>query len=157
MLHITLQELEVLARFIAEALKLHVLKARRYHKGLVSLKPALAHAYLARMVVQLRDEVVVDERIAERLKTMRRLQHEPCALGRIPPVEIWIAAHLPLPQHFLYFLPEPHGQRSLRPTFGSSLTMGVSPTSSPSLNFHPSASRTNCETSWWLQNSPFAV
>ena len=31
-----------------------------------------------------------------------------------------------LPQHFLYFLPLPHGQGSFRPTFGSSNSTGVS-------------------------------
>ena len=64
---------------------------------------------------------------------------------------------LHLPQHFLYFLPLPHGQGSLRPIFGSSRVVGFSPTSSPSSNFQPSASFTKVETSWWLQNSPFAV
>ena len=121
------------------------------------LETPLADAYLPGVVVELRDEVVVDERVAERLQPVRRLEDEPRALGGVPPVEIGIAAHLPFPQHFLYFLPDPHGHRSLRPTFGSSRTIGVSPTSSPSLNFHPSDSRTNCDTSWWLQNSPFAV
>ena len=28
----------------------------------------------------------------------------------------------PAPQHFLYFFPLPHGQGSLRPTFGSGRT-----------------------------------
>src|ERR1044072_8679420 len=37
-----------------------------------------------------------------------------------------------MPWHFLYFLPEPHGQGSLRPTFGWSLTtVLILPSSSP--------------------------
>src|SRR5687767_8091799 len=36
-----------------------------------------------------------------------------------------------LPQHFLYFFPEPHGQVSLRRTFGSVLRIVFGPSSSP--------------------------
>src|SRR5690606_11340472 len=31
----------------------------------------------------------------------------------------------PAPQHLLYFLPEPQGQGSLRPTFGSAVAVGA--------------------------------
>jgi hypothetical protein len=34
----------------------------------------------------------------------------------------FVAILQPLPQHFLYFLPLPHGQGSLRPTFGSRMS-----------------------------------
>jgi len=41
-------------------------------------------------------------------------------LGRIP-LSLLASAHAPW--HFLYFLPEPHGQRSFRPTFGTLASM----------------------------------
>src|SRR5687768_955103 len=44
------------------------------------------------------------------------------------------AVQAALPQHFLYFLPLPHGQASLRPTLGPSRTIGGPATSSPSTN-----------------------
>src|SRR5690606_28201668 len=39
--------------------------------------------------------------------------------------------HRPAPWHFLYFLPLPQGQRSFRPTFGSSRRTVRTPASSP--------------------------
>ena len=46
-----------------------------------------------------------------------------------------------LPQHFLYFLPEPHGQGSFLPIFGVSRTIGSGLTNSPSINFHSPSMR----------------
>ena len=55
------------------------------------------------------------------------------------PVEIeeeGLRLHFPLPQHFLYFLPLPHGQGSLRPIFGSSRTYSSPVYISPSMKRH---------------------
>jgi hypothetical protein len=58
------------------------------------LKTPFAHTDLSRMVRKLRDKVVVDKGVPERLETMAGLHEEPRALRGIPPVEIRIRAHV---------------------------------------------------------------
>ena len=144
------EKLKVRLRLVAKALGFDLRKIRRYHQRLVGLEPPLANAYLVGTVRDFGNEMVIHQRIAERLETVRGLHEKAGAFRGIPPVKIWIGAHFCdyLPQHFLYFFPEPHGHGSLRPIFGSSRTCGRSPTSSPSTNFQPSFSRTNFATSW---------
>src|SRR5215203_7443827 len=61
---------------------------------------------------------------AGRLPSPARLHHSTNAVT--PPLQALA------PQHFLYFLPEPHGHSSLRPTFGwARVTVLVRAASSP--------------------------
>src|SRR6202043_1485594 len=68
------------------------------------------------------------------VKPVVRTDSELCQTGRASPERCRtrpILTHACLPQQFLYFFPLPHGQGSLRPTFGASLrVVGITSSSS---------------------------
>ena len=79
-----LQKLEIRPGLVSEALGLYLGKIRRDDQRLMRLQPALADTDLVRPVRYFRNKMVIDQRIAERLERMRRLNEKPRALRRVP-------------------------------------------------------------------------
>src|SRR4026208_605215 len=85
------------------------------------------------------------------LKTTQRLA-EAVGLGRA-------LRYAVRPQQFLYFFPLPHGQGSLRPTFGNERRIGrsIDPPPSPSPSPSPPPTAAIAPTGWRMRASAVAV
>ena len=90
-----LEELEIGLRLISDSLGRDLAEVRRDHQRTMRLKAPFTDANLARMILELRNEVVVDERVAEGLKLMRGHQEDTDALRGVPTVEIRVRTHAP--------------------------------------------------------------